>query len=96
MRNKKPICQTYPNGTKYWFLNGKLHRKDGPAMEWPDGTAYWYLNGKFHRESGPAINIPDGSKYWYLNGKHYIEPDFYRELHKRGKISREELFIHLL
>ena len=40
MRNKKPICQTYPNGTKYWFLNDKLHRKDGPAMEWPDGTTY--------------------------------------------------------
>ena len=28
----------YPNGTKSWFLNGKLHREDGPAGEWADGN----------------------------------------------------------
>jgi hypothetical protein len=34
----------YPNGTKKWFLNGKLHREDGPAVEWADGTKRWYFN----------------------------------------------------
>ena len=34
------------NGTKYWYLNGKLHREDGPAVEWSDGSKYWCLNGK--------------------------------------------------
>ena len=32
-------------GTKSWYLNDKLHREDGPAIEWADGTKYWYLNG---------------------------------------------------
>ena len=29
-----------------WYLNGKPHRTDGPAIEWADGTKYWFLNGK--------------------------------------------------
>jgi hypothetical protein len=33
----KPECITYSNGDKEWFLNGKLHREDGPAVEWADG-----------------------------------------------------------
>ena len=26
--------QLDPDGTKYWYLNGKYHRKDGPAAEY--------------------------------------------------------------
>ena len=33
-------------GTKFWYLNGKLHREDGPAIEYPNGDGFWYLNGK--------------------------------------------------
>ena len=33
------------DGDKHWFLNGKLDRNDGPAVEDPDGTKEWYLNG---------------------------------------------------
>ena len=40
------IIYAYTNGTKYWYLNGKLHREDGPACEWADGHKSWYLNGK--------------------------------------------------
>ena len=43
----KPEVMVYPNGDKYWFLNGKLHREDGPAYEHANGTKSWYLNGKF-------------------------------------------------
>ena len=32
-------------GYKEWFLNGKLHRKDGPAIQYVDGTTAWFLNG---------------------------------------------------
>ena len=46
---------TYPDGSKEWYLNGRLHREDGPANEWPDGSKHWYLNGKRHREDGPAV-----------------------------------------
>jgi len=36
----------WANGDKVWYLNGKLHREDGPAREYADGTKAWYLNGK--------------------------------------------------
>jgi hypothetical protein len=57
------------HGTKRWYLNGKLHRQDGPAAEWAHGSKAWYLNGKLHRQDGPAEERADGSKVWYLDGK---------------------------
>jgi hypothetical protein len=36
--------KVYANGDKSWFLNGKRHREDGPAVEYADGDKYWYLN----------------------------------------------------
>ena len=59
----------YDNGTKLWCLNGKLHRTDGPAVEYADGSKYWYLNDKLHRTDGPAIEDANGTKLWCLNGK---------------------------
>ena len=61
------------DGSKYWYLNDKLHREDGPAVEHSDGTKSWYLNGKRHREDGPAIECSNGTKYWLLNGKYHRE-----------------------
>ena len=26
--------KVWANGDKSWYLNGKLHREDGPAIEW--------------------------------------------------------------
>ena len=51
----------------------KLHREDGPAIEYADGFKYWYLNGKRHREDGPAAEYIDGSKEWYRNGELHRE-----------------------
>ena len=53
---------------KRWYLNGKRHREDGPAIEYTDGDKHWYKNGKLHRTDGPAIEYADGAKYWYING----------------------------
>ena len=36
--------KVYANGDKYWYLNGKRHREDGPAVEFADGSKWWYLN----------------------------------------------------
>jgi len=37
---------TYPNRTKKWYQNGKLHRdNDLPAVTYPNGTKKWYQNG---------------------------------------------------
>jgi len=65
--------KVYPNGDKFWYLNGELHREDGPAEEWADGSKLWYLNGERHCEDGPAEEWADGSKLWYLNGKCHRE-----------------------
>jgi hypothetical protein len=63
-------------GTKYWCLNGKLHREDGPAIEYINGTKQWCLNGKLHREDGPAIEYSYGTKSWWLEGKRVTEEEF--------------------
>jgi hypothetical protein len=64
-----PKMKEWPDGSKYWYLNGKLHRTDGPAIEDSDGTKEWYLNGERHRTDGPAFDYSNGSKAWWLNDK---------------------------
>ena len=48
---KTYIVQVYDNGTKYWYLNDKRHRTDGPAVEYADGTKEWFLNGVEYTEA---------------------------------------------
>jgi hypothetical protein len=38
--------EVYPYGDKCWYLNGKLHREDGPAIEYANGYKSWWLNDK--------------------------------------------------
>ena len=38
--------KVYDNGYKEWYLNDKLHREDGPAVECANGSKWWYLNGE--------------------------------------------------
>ena len=33
-------------GNKWWLENGKLHREDGPAVEFFSGEKAWWINGK--------------------------------------------------
>lgn len=54
---------------KEWYVEGKRHRIDGPAIIHEDGSKSWYRNGKLHREDGPAIEGAYGGKAWYLKGK---------------------------
>jgi len=57
------------NGDIYWYLDNKLHREDGPAVEWVNGDKCWYLNDTLHRVDGPAVEYVNGGKYWYQHGK---------------------------
>ena len=34
------------DGTKIWRTDGKVHRLDGPAIEYPCGHIAWYLNDR--------------------------------------------------
>jgi hypothetical protein len=55
MDNNKPICESYENGFR-WFLNGHLHKEDGPAVELPnknsDLTKIWILNDHIYSFEG--------------------------------------------
>jgi hypothetical protein len=62
--------KVHPDRTE-WFLNGKLHREDGPAVEYANGDRDWYLNGQLHRTDGPACEWTDGTSFWFLNGKRH-------------------------
>ena len=61
--------KVHDNGDKFWWLDGKLHRVGGPAIEYADGSKSWYVDGKLHRIDGPAIEGADGTKVWWLDGK---------------------------
>lgn len=58
-----------PDGTKYYYAHGLLHRENGPAIEWSDGTRWWCKKGKFHRCDGPAVESSSGRKEWWVDGK---------------------------
>jgi len=53
--------------------DGKLHRTNGPAIEYDNGDKSWWYNGYWHREDGPAAELNNGDKFWYKNGKRHRE-----------------------
>jgi len=63
-------------GTREWYVNGELHREDGPAVEEANGTKCWYINGNRHRIDGPAIEYYDGSECWYINNEKMSESEW--------------------
>ena len=68
--------KVYQCGHKEWYLNGKQHREDGPAVEYANGDKSWYLNGKCYTESEHKAemarrnNTCDG-KTVVIDGKEY-------------------------
>jgi len=70
--NGKEYYQTiYVNrdGSKHYYINGKCHREDGPAIEYANGNKVWFKNGKRHREDGPAVICSVGCEHYYFHGK---------------------------
>jgi len=68
------IVKVYPNGDKEWYLDDKLHREDGPAVECTDGTKAWYLNGKELTEAehkAATSKSPCEGKIVEIDGKKY-------------------------
>ena len=56
----------------FFYVDGNLHREDGPAAEYPSGIKKWYLNGDLHRDGGPAIEHV-GGRFWYWHGVKHRE-----------------------
>ena len=71
LKDYGPYVEVLASGTKFYYLHGKLHREDGPAIEYAQGHKEWWLHGQRHREDGPAIEYTNGTKSYYLHGKQY-------------------------
>jgi hypothetical protein len=65
----------FTDGLKEWWLNGKLHRVDGPAIE-ADKFKKWYVNGKLHRVDGPAQEYSNGDRRWWIDDQRLYKKDF--------------------
>lgn len=72
-----------PNGSRYWYRNGRLHRDDGPAIEYR-GTLtdfdfaerMWLLSGAHGNYSGVNYIPPSTcivKEIWAKNGKYHRE-----------------------
>jgi len=70
-------CKDLMFGTEYWYVEGLLHRLDGPAILYQSGVKYWYKHGEKHREDGPCEEHYDGYKIYCLNGIYYTEEEYY-------------------
>jgi len=68
MSKSGSVCEVDDFGNKCWFLGGKLHREDGPAIQYVNGGRAWFLDGKCHRVDGPAVERANGGKEWWVNG----------------------------
>ena len=55
-------------GEQSFWLEGKLHRTDGPALITREGDQHWYLHGRRHNAEGPAIVKADGRCLFFVDG----------------------------
>ena len=39
-------CLIHPDGSEYWYKDGKSHRENGPAIINTNGKEYWYKDDK--------------------------------------------------
>ncbi len=62
-------------GDKFWKLDGKLHRLDGPAVIQTNGYKEWWQHYKRHRTDGPAKIYEYGHKEYYINNNKIPEED---------------------
>jgi len=71
---------TNEEGTTIYYLDGEIHRENGPAMIRKDGTVAWVKHGGFHRENGPAVTNSNGTAEYWLNDRHLTEAQWRTEL----------------
>lgn len=67
-------CHINEEGVKHYYLNDKLHREDGPAIEYPDDSPWWFINDEYRPNDDMPNESIINSKFWYLNGQR-INPE---------------------
>lgn len=65
-----------------YYLDGKKHREDGPAVEWENGDCAYMIHGRYHRKDGPA--------FYYPNSK--FVPGCIKYFYAGEEVSPEDLF----
>lgn len=69
-------------GTKFYLLDGRCHRTDGPAIEYANGTIEYHTHGKLHRKDGPARIYFDGRVSYALCGNLLPKEEWFKRLTK--------------
>ena len=88
MKFIKYSVKVFEDGSKIWRnKEGKLHREDGPAVEYTNGRTEYWINGKLHREDGPALERANGYKEYYLDGRRYSEKEFLAKTSVKETVS---------
>lgn len=78
------------NGSiKYWFIDNKFHRDDGPALENnKSGSKSWFIENELHRDDGPALIVPDEEPLYYLHGKRITDGLILKLIQAKEKINK--------
>jgi hypothetical protein len=63
------------NDRNEYHFEDKLHRLDGPAIEFANGAKEWWFEGKLHRNNGPAIEFANGANEWYMRDRKVTKDD---------------------
>ena len=90
IKKDKVKVVTNLSGTKFWLLNGELHREGGPAVMYLNGDEWWYKHGKIHRIGGPAIICGDDEQWWMDNKRCTTEEHDIAKLSKILKLLTKE------
>jgi hypothetical protein len=97
---QKPECKIMANGSKWWKLDGIVHREDGPAFESADGYRCWFKHGKRHREDGPAAESKYGAMEWWVNDQRLypeaMSNNFMKKLKKKYPKLVEAMMVYLV
>lgn len=83
-------------GIEFHYLNGEIHREDGPAMFCKDEMECWYLNNEKHCDCGPAFILYNFRKEvvvkeWWLHGQQVTAMEVFDQLtpEQQGKVVWE-------
>ena len=88
---------------KYWYLDGQLHREDGPAVMSYDAfgslnNEVWWNRGRIHRIGGPAIlyylvDVKRTETWCQDNEKHREDGPAVISYNDKGRIEIQEWWI---
>jgi hypothetical protein len=81
-------------GNKFFFKDKKMtkiHREDGPAIEYADGSLEWRINGQIHREDGPAVVYANGDEGFFLNNWYYTKAAWTKKVAKVVELTLEDI-----